>query len=112
MRPPVRRRHYLDHVRIGQLGRAVERLAQRGHLDRRVVEQRHEAIEALRREQRLVALDVEHHAAVLAHALDDLGDAVGARGVRGRGHQRLGAEAACGFEDAPVVGGHDHAIET
>lgn len=87
--------------RLGQGGDAGFRMLRQvgGHL-----------IDDHRRNQRLVALHIDHDGICCQAKLSsDLGQAISARFMVGTGQQYFGAERTAGFDDAGVVRGDDHA---
>ena len=99
----------LHDVRTLEFFEALERPAQRAHLDRCVGEKRRDGcVDGLRLDQRLVALDVDDGAA--GQVADRLGDPIGAAHVVGARHQRGAAERSHSVRDALVIGRDDHGV--
>ena len=106
---PVAVEHHLADVGVEQIDAALDGLAQGGHAALRVGGQvlRH-LVDHGGRDQRLVALHIDHDVVVgQAQLLGHFLQPVRAGGMIGAGHHHL-ALVAHGVADALVVGGHQH----
>ncbi|MNN61007.1 hypothetical protein D3C81_1762210 [compost metagenome] len=92
--------------------RVFDRFGQGGHARLRVGGQvGGDLIDHARRDQRLVALDVDHDGVGRQAQLHrDFGQAIGAGVVIFTGQHHFGAKAIAGLDDARVVGGHHHPL--
>lgn len=94
--------HLHDAFRV-PFGLVGQRPAERADFDRRVSQHGCDrGVDAVRIEQRLVALDVDHQAT--GQLGDDLGNAVGAAGMVGPRHDRNAADGLNSTRNALVIG--------